>query len=125
MHEFHANPMPYFEPHLPAKKTRASTVQQPFNLGTETRGMKKAEEWGHKVCIFDVLYREYMPSVVVYQKYLTSLGELIIMGPHRDNYQFSQGSCIFLAYLSTKCSLSCYDHSLSISVRPSFFLYTL
>ena len=38
--------------------------------------------------------REYIHvySVVVYQKYLTRLGELIIFEPLRENYHFSQPS---------------------------------
>ena len=38
------------------------------------------------------VYREYIYSVVVYQKYLTRLGELIIFSPLRENYHFSQPS---------------------------------
>ena len=37
-------------------------------------------------------YREYLYSVVVYQQYLTRLGELIIFEPWRENYLFSQPS---------------------------------
>ena len=37
-------------------------------------------------------YREYVYSAVVYQKYLTSLRELIIFEPWRENYHFSQPS---------------------------------
>ena len=33
---------------------------------------------------------EYVHSVVVYQKYLTRLGEMIIFSPRLENYQFSQ-----------------------------------
>ena len=33
---------------------------------------------------------EYVYSVVVYQKYLTRLGELIIFEPWRENYNFSK-----------------------------------
>ena len=36
--------------------------------------------------------REYVYSVVVYQKYLTRLRELIIFEPWRENYHFSQPS---------------------------------
>ena len=36
------------------------------------------------------LYREYVYSVVVYQKYLTRLGELIIFEPWGENYHFSK-----------------------------------
>ena len=36
------------------------------------------------------IYREYVYSVVVYQKYLTRLRELIIFEPWRENYHFSQ-----------------------------------
>ena len=36
------------------------------------------------------IYREYVYSVAVYQKYLTRLGELIIYKPWRENYHFSQ-----------------------------------
>ena len=36
--------------------------------------------------------REYVHSVVVYQKYLTRLRELIIFEPWRENYHFSQPS---------------------------------
>ena len=32
----------------------------------------------------------YVYSVVVYQKYLTRLGEMIILSPRLENYQFSQ-----------------------------------
>ena len=38
------------------------------------------------------LYRKYVYSFAVYQKYLTSLGELIIFEPWRENYHFSQPS---------------------------------
>ena len=37
-------------------------------------------------------YREYVYSVVVYQKYQTRLRELIIFEPWRENYNFSQPS---------------------------------
>ena len=36
--------------------------------------------------------REYLYSIVVYQKYLTSLGEMIIFEHGRENYHFSQSS---------------------------------
>ena len=36
--------------------------------------------------------REYIYGVVVYQKYQTRLGELIIFEPWRENYHFSQPS---------------------------------
>ena len=36
--------------------------------------------------------REYVHSVVVYQKYQTRLEELIIFEPWRENYHFSQPS---------------------------------
>ena len=36
--------------------------------------------------------REYVHSVVVYQKYLTRLRELIIFEPWRENYHFFQPS---------------------------------
>ena len=45
--------------------------------------------------------REYIDSVVVYEKYVTRLGELIIFKPWRENYHFSQPSSIFLIYDST------------------------
>ena len=45
--------------------------------------------------------REYVYSVTVYQKYLTRLGELIILEPWRENYQFSQPSSILLIYDNT------------------------
>ena len=35
---------------------------------------------------------EYVYSVAVYQKYLTRLGELIILEPWRENYHFAQPS---------------------------------
>ena len=35
-------------------------------------------------------YIEYIYSIVVYQKYLTRLGEMIIFSPRLENYQFSQ-----------------------------------
>ena len=38
------------------------------------------------------VYREYVYSAVVYQKYLTRLRELIIFEPWRENYHFSQPS---------------------------------
>ena len=38
------------------------------------------------------LYREYVYSAVVYQKYLTRLRELIIFEPWQENYHFSQPS---------------------------------
>ena len=38
------------------------------------------------------IYREYVYSAVVYQKYLTRLRELIIFEPWRENYHFSQPS---------------------------------
>ena len=41
------------------------------------------------------LYREYVYSVAVFQKYLTRLGELIIFEPLRENYHFSKPSWIF------------------------------
>ena len=39
-----------------------------------------------------LINREYVYSVVVYQKYLTRLRELIIFEPWRENYHFSQPS---------------------------------
>ena len=39
-----------------------------------------------------LINKEYVPSVAVYQKYLTRLGELIIFEPWRENYHFSQPS---------------------------------
>ena len=39
-----------------------------------------------------LIYREYVYSAVVYQKYLTRLRELIIFEPWRENYHFSQPS---------------------------------
>ena len=33
---------------------------------------------------------EYVHSAVVFQKYLTRLGEMIIFSPRLENYQFSQ-----------------------------------
>ena len=36
--------------------------------------------------------REYVYSVVVYQKFLTRFGELITFEPWRENYHFSQPS---------------------------------
>ncbi|XP_052225365.1 targeting protein for Xklp2 homolog [Dreissena polymorpha] len=47
--EFHAQPLPDHEPHLPPKRTRPLTVQKPFNLDTDVRGAKKTEEWLKKV----------------------------------------------------------------------------
>ncbi|XP_053401095.1 targeting protein for Xklp2 homolog isoform X2 [Mercenaria mercenaria] len=47
--EFHANPMPDLKPHLPPKRNRPLTVKQPFNLDTDNRGAKKAEEWSKKM----------------------------------------------------------------------------
>ena len=44
---------------------------------------------------------EYVYSVVVYQKYLTRLGELIIFEHLRENYHFPKPSKIFLIYDST------------------------
>ena len=38
------------------------------------------------------IYIEYVHSVVVYQKYLSRLGEVIIFEPWLENYQFSQPS---------------------------------
>ena len=35
-------------------------------------------------------YIEYVHGAVVYQKYLTRLGEMIIFSPRLENYQFSQ-----------------------------------
>ena len=43
----------------------------------------------HNVCNVVSIYREYVYSVAVYQKYLTRLGELIIFEPWRENYHFS------------------------------------
>ena len=39
-----------------------------------------------KFHLFDNIYREYVYSAVVYQKYLTRLRELIIFEPWRENY---------------------------------------
>ncbi|KAL4234469.1 Protein tpx2 [Mactra antiquata] len=47
--EFHANPLPDLEPHLPSKKKRPLTVKQPFNLDTDIRGAKKTKEWSKKL----------------------------------------------------------------------------
>ena len=41
-------------------------------------------------------YREFVYSTVVYKKYLTRLRELIIFGPWRENYHFSQPSILFI-----------------------------
>ena len=49
LREFHANPIPDLEPHLPPKRNRPLTVKQPFNLDTDNRGARKAEEWSKKV----------------------------------------------------------------------------
>ena len=38
------------------------------------------------------VYREYVYSAVVYQKFLTRLRELLIFEPWRENYHFSQPS---------------------------------
>ena len=38
------------------------------------------------------IYREYVYSAVVYQKYLTRLRELVIFEPWRENSHFSQPS---------------------------------
>ena len=35
-------------------------------------------------------YIEYVYSVVVYKKYLSRLGEIIVFSPRLENYQFSQ-----------------------------------
>ena len=42
-----------------------------------------------------------MYSVVVYQKYLTRLGEMIIFSQRLENYQFSEPRQIFLIYGNT------------------------
>ena len=47
-------------------------------------------------------------SVVLYQKYLTRLGEMIIFSPRFENYQFSQPRYIFLIYGNTICVFSIY-----------------
>ena len=47
---------------------------------------------GDKIVFFFKVYREYLHSAVVYQKYLTRLRELIIFEPWRENYHFSQPS---------------------------------
>ena len=65
--------------------------QEPYL--TKLRGFTKI--------IWDCIYREYVYSVVVYQKYLTGLGELIIFEPWRGNYHFSQQSKVFLIYGNT------------------------
>ena len=44
---------------------------------------------------------EYIHSVVVYEKYLTRLGEILIFSPRLENYQFSQHCKIFLIYDDT------------------------
>ena len=46
----------------------------------------------HTHRVRDKVYREYVYSAVVYQKYLTKLRELIIFEPWRENYHFSQPS---------------------------------
>ena len=51
---------------------------------------KKRQKHTHRVR--DKVYREYVYSAVVYQKYLTRLRELIIFEPWRENYHFSQPS---------------------------------
>ena len=47
------------------------------------------------------MYREYVHSVAVYQKYLTRLGKLTIFEPWRENYHSSQPCKIFLIYHNT------------------------
>ena len=50
--EFYANPLPDLENiNLPPKKPKAVTAPEPFNLDTDNRGSKKAEEWSQKVGI--------------------------------------------------------------------------
>ena len=44
---------------------------------------------------------KYIHSVVVYQKHLTQLGEMIIFSPRLENYQFSQPLSVFLIYGNT------------------------
>ena len=54
-------------------------------------------------------HREYECSVVVYQKYLTRLGELIFFEPWRENYHFSKPSQIlFFLCTATLCRYSFY-----------------
>ena len=43
-------------------------------------------------CLGAMLHIENTYSVAVYHKYLTRLGELIILEPWRENYHFSQPS---------------------------------
>ena len=46
--------------------------------------------------------REYLHSVAIHQKYPTTLGELIIFEPWREDYHFSETSYILLIYGNTK-----------------------
>ena len=40
--------------------------------------------------------KEYVYSIVAYQKYLTRLGEMIIFSPRLENYQFSQPLILYM-----------------------------
>ena len=51
-------------------------------------------------------YIEYVHRVVVYQRYLTQLGEMIIFEPRLKNYPFSQLTWILLIYHTTICTYS-------------------
>ena len=48
--------------------------------------------YSNHTSLVDVVYREYVHSALVYQKYLMRLRELIIFEPWRENYHFSQPS---------------------------------
>ena len=65
--------------------------------------------------------KTYMYSVVVHQKYLTRLGEMIIFDPWLENYHLSQPREIFLIYDNTihTCRYSIY---LSMSHLSSFII---
>ena len=57
--------------------------------------------------------KEYLHSVAVYQKYLTRLGEMIILSPRLENYQFSQPRSIFSFYIRQHyvCILCILNHT--------------
>ena len=59
---------------------------------SSVRYFEDASYFVQKVFESNKIYREYVYSVAVYQKYLTRLGESIIFEPWRENYYFSQPS---------------------------------
>ena len=75
-------------PDLPRRENTSNAIPL---LSVSTQPIQISIFESHLFC-HQQMYREYVYSAVVYQKYLTRLRELIIFEPWRENYHFSQPS---------------------------------